>query len=100
MQAAEALRFWHQFTLTFLDPSTPLLLIAPDQGAAGPWVDLIAGDPVPSSFFCIKAGTKVIPFTSDIPYTLGPDFISAIDAHLVQCAALPNEAPLPAWPEL
>ncbi len=100
MAAPQALQFWHQFALSFLDPSTSLLLIAPDQGSAGPWVDLIAGDPAPANIFCIKAGTKSIPFTSDIPYTLDPGFISAIDAYLDQCKSLADDAPLPEWPEL
>jgi hypothetical protein len=100
MSAPTALNFWHHFALLFLDPSTPMLLIAPDQGDAGPWVDLIVGDPAPANIFCIKAGTKSIPYTSDIPYTLDPAFISAIDAYLAHCASVADDAPLPAWPEL
>jgi hypothetical protein len=104
MTSHDALLFYLRFALTFVDPSTPLFLIAPDQSlgntpaGAAPWVDLIAGEPAPSNLFCIKAGTKSLPFTSDIPYTLDPSLIRAIDAHLAACAAAPDSAPLPPWP--
>lgn len=100
MSPQDALLFWYRFALTFLDPATPLLLLAPDQGAAAPWVDLIAGEPAPANIFCIKAGTKSLPFTSDIPYTLDPSLVRAIDTHLAACASAPENAPLPPWPML
>lgn len=100
MPPAEALLFWLRFALTFVDPSTPLLLIAPDQGAAAPWVDLIAGEPSPANIFCIKAGTGSLPLTSDIPYTLDPALVRSIDGHLATCQSAADSASLPAWPML
>ncbi len=94
----EALLFWLRFALTFLDPSTPMLLFAPDQGAAAPWVDLIAGEPAPGNLFCIKAGAKTLPFTSDIPYTLDPSFVHAVESHLSACTNAPEGLPVPPWP--
>jgi len=113
MSSRDALLFYLRFALTFVDPSTPLLLISPDQSLSSgsatsatttsattvaPWVDLIAGEPTPSNLFCIKAGTKSLPFTSDIPYTLDPSLTRAIDAHLATCTSAPDSAPLPPWP--
>ncbi|HVT83395.1 MAG TPA: hypothetical protein VHM90_22330 [Phycisphaerae bacterium] len=98
MAVPQAMLFWYHFALMFVDSATPLLLIAPDQGSAAPWVDLIAGEPTAANIFCIKAGTKSLPFTSDIPYTLEPSFITAIDAYLGQCGGLPDDSPLPEWP--
>jgi hypothetical protein len=107
LSAPEALFFWYRFAFSFLDVATPLLLFAPDQSissgngappAASPWVDLIAGEPAPQNLFCIKAGTRFVPFTSDIPYTLDLPFIRAVDNYLAQCATLPENSPLPAWP--
>jgi hypothetical protein len=97
MTAGEALLFWLRFALTLLDSGTSLLLLAPDQARA-PWVDLIAGEPSPTNLFCIKAGPRNFPFTSDIPYTLDPSLVRAIDAYVTQCASLADSGPLPAWP--
>ena len=97
MTPPDALLFWFRFALTLLDHGTPLLLLAPNQPHA-PWVDLIAGEPSPTTLFCIKAGPRNFPFTSDIPYTLDPSLVRAIDAHVAQCAALPDGAALPPWP--
>ena len=93
----EALFFWLRFALTFIDPATSLLLLAPDQGPYAPWVDVIAGEPAPSNLFCIKAGTKALPLPSDIPYTLDPSFARAVDATLSAAASAPEGAPAPAW---
>lgn len=99
----DALFFWYRFAFTFLDIAIPLLLLAPDQPTAAgenvtPWLDLIAGEPTPQNLFCIKAGVKHVPLTSDIPYTLDLPFLRAIDHHLATLATLPEGAPLPAWP--
>jgi hypothetical protein len=93
---ADALLFWLRMAFTLLDPAASLLLIAPDQPKA-PWVDLIVGEPAPANIFCIKAGPKNLPLTSDIPYTLDAGFVRAIDSHVEACAAS-NEAVAPAWP--
>jgi hypothetical protein len=95
MTPAEALLFWLRFAWTLLDPAAPLLLIAPDQPRA-PWVDLIAGEPAPANVFCIKAGPKNLPLTSDIPYTIDASLVRAIDSHVEACAAA-GDGPAPAW---
>jgi hypothetical protein len=97
MCPADALLFWLRLSLTLLDPATSLLLLAPDQPRA-PWVDLIAGEPSPANLFCIKAGPKNLPFTSDIPYTLDPSLVRTIDAQVKACAELAEDAGVPAWP--
>jgi hypothetical protein len=96
MCPADALFFWLRLALTFLEGTTPLLLLAPNQPRA-PWVDVIAGEPSPQNLFCIKAGPKNWPFTSDIPYTLDPTLVRAIDAQIRECVAAAESAPVPAW---
>jgi hypothetical protein len=129
MRPADALLFWLRFSFTFLDPATPLLLLAPDPeitstippppppepedtppdersvskwppppSPAVGWVDILVGEPTPQNLFCIKANLKSIPFTSDIPYTLDPTFIRAINQIVDTCNTLPANAPLPSWP--
>jgi hypothetical protein len=100
MAPRDALLFWLRFALTFLDPLTPILLLAPGHQGRAYWVDLIAGEPTSANFFCIKAGAKLIPFTSDIPYTLDRSFTRALEDYLQLCAASPQDAPLPPWPTL
>lgn len=99
MSPNDALLFWHRFALTLLDKHSSILLFVPDQPRA-PWVDLIVGDPSPNTLFCIKAGPKNFPFTSDIPYTLDPSLIRAIDTHIAHCASVPDNVPLPPWPAI
>jgi hypothetical protein len=101
LSSHDALFFWYRFAFSFLDIATPLLLLAPEGTTdenSTPWVDVIAGDPAPQNLFCIKAGTKYVPLTSDIPYTLDLPFIRAIDNCLAAAASLPEGAPMPAWP--
>ncbi len=103
-----ALAFWLRLSLSILDPATPILLLAPDpaitglipgpQATALGWVDILVGALVPGNLFAIKAGTKAVPLTSDIPYTLEPAFVSAIENYLQQTATLPPDAPPPALP--
>jgi hypothetical protein len=100
MSPPDALVFWLRFALTLVDPATQLVLLAPDLHGRAPWVDLIAGEPSPAHLFCIKAGTKALPLTSDIPYTLDPAMTRAIDEFLGSCAHLPDSSTLPPWPHL
>jgi hypothetical protein len=95
MTSAEALWFWLRFASTLLNQGASMLLLSPDQSQA-PWVDLIVGEPAPANIFCIKAGPKNLPLTSDIPYTLEPGLVKAIDAHVEACAAAGDEE-APAW---
>jgi len=99
MAPNDALLFWLRFALTLLDKGTSILVLAPDQPEA-PWVDLIAGEPSPNNLFCIKAGPKNLPFTSDIPYTLDPSLVRAIDTHIAHCNSVPDNVALPPWPGL
>jgi hypothetical protein len=99
----DALFFWYRFAFAFIDMATPLLLLAPDGllptgENPTPWVDMIAGEPAPQNLFCIKAGLKHVPLTSDIPYTLEPAFLRAVDNYLATAATLPETSPIPAIP--
>jgi hypothetical protein len=100
----EALHFWLRFALTFLAASTPILLFAPDLGSSTAWVDLIVGDATPANVFCIKAGTRALPLTSDIPYTLAPAFVKSMDQYLAACESAAagggasGDGVLPPWP--
>jgi hypothetical protein len=103
MSSQDALFFWFRFALTFIEPTTQMLLLAPARGpqpATPLWVDLVVGEPTPANFFCIKAGTKAIPFTSDIPYTLDRGFSTAIDGYIQTCSSAAAGAPLPPWPSV
>lgn len=104
LKSTDALLFWLRFSHTLLDPTAPILLIAPETGTAGVtgsgWVDIIIGEPTASNLFCIKASAKSIPLTSEIPYTLDAGFTGAIDKFLDACAAADRGGAVPAWPAL
>jgi len=106
LPTADALLFWLRLSLTLLDSSSPILLLAPDPsitdlaGEQNGWIDIIVGDPTASNLFCIKAKNKTLPLTSDIPYTLDPSFTRAVDSFVNTCNTLPATSPLPPWPQL
>ena len=64
---------WLRFMLTQLDPNTPLCVIYPLDEQ---FIDLIVGEPTPTQLFCVRASTRKIPLTTDIPYNLDAEFIS------------------------
>lgn len=110
LNPTDALAFWLRVSLTLLDVATPILLLAPDPAITGPaipgpdanastgWIDILVGEPSPQNLFAIKAGPKAVPLTSDIPYTLEPSFVAAIENYLQAAASVPPDAspaPLP-----
>jgi hypothetical protein len=106
MSPPDALLFWLRFCLTMIDPAVSIILLAPDPaltdvpGEKNGWIDIIVGQPTASNLFCMKAKNKTLPLTSDIPYTLEPGFIAAVDKFLDTCALLPPDSPPPRWPAL
>jgi len=71
--ADEAMLLWLRFMLTQLDQNTPLCVIYPLEEQ---FVDLIVGEPTPTQLFCVRASTRKIPLTTEIPYNLDAEFIS------------------------
>lgn len=69
---ADAMLLWARFLLSQLDPATPTLQIHPLEQS---WVDIIVGEPTIRELFCIRATPRKFPLTTDIPYTLEPEFI-------------------------
>jgi hypothetical protein len=106
MPPNEALLFWLRFCLTLLDAGSLILLLAPDPaltdlpGEENGWIDIIVGEPTASNLFCIKAKNKTLPLTSDIPYTLDPAFIAAVNGFVEACAAAGAGNAMPSWPPL
>lgn len=76
---AESLALWSRFFETQFDPSVMMLVLAPISGA---WVDLVLGEPTSTQFFCVRAGSNVLPLATDIPYNLDAAFIARVDQML------------------
>ncbi|MFI5379851.1 MAG: hypothetical protein ACHRHE_11175 [Tepidisphaerales bacterium] len=76
---AAAIALWSRFFETQLDPSAMLLLFAPLDGT---WIDLIAGEPSPTQFFCVRARPGVVPLATDIPYNLDAAFVAKVEQML------------------
>jgi hypothetical protein len=68
----EVLLLWGRFLSAQLDASTPTLLILPLEAT---WLDIIVGEPSIRELFCIRATPRKFPLTTDIPYTLDPEFV-------------------------
>lgn len=77
--AGEAGRLWTGVLLeTLADGVDIMTLQALDQR----WLDVIVGEPTSANLFCMQASDRAIPLTSDIPYTLDPDFIERAQAMI------------------
>jgi hypothetical protein len=58
---SRSLRFWSRVCTALGPAETPLLFIM-RNGA--PWVDVLAGEPAPERFFCLRAGLEALPVSS------------------------------------
>jgi hypothetical protein len=85
----EALQIWMDFIRQQLNSAVAILALHPIDHD---WVDLIVGEPTESQLYCMRAAHSVISFTTEIPYTLAPEFIEqatrAIQANEKPEAAL------------
>ncbi len=88
---------WIRFLCQHADvPAASILACIPDHGQ---WLDLMVGIPGPSQLYAMRATADVIPFTTDVPYTLDPGFVRRVDdfleIHRTQRRAMLAEY---AWP--
>ncbi len=70
--APQAVYTWLHVMLSQLDPSVPVLLLAPLEQA---WVDVVVGDPGVREFFCLQASQQMVPLATEIPYSMDADFV-------------------------
>jgi hypothetical protein len=86
--AAGAAELWSRFLGLRLGDSVEVLCVVPDDLQ---WLDAIVGPTDVSQLFCLRAPLPVVPFTSEIPYTLDPQFVdrtgSWIESHVNGAAA-------------
>lgn len=77
--AGDAGRLWTGVLLETLADTAPIMTV---QAFDQRWLDVIVGEPASANLFCIRASEKMIPLTSDVPYTLEPDFIARAEAMI------------------
>ena len=75
----DAIHLWLSFLPTQIEPSAPLLLIAPVEQ---PWLELVVGEPSDQQLFCIRASVKRIPLATEIPYTLDEAFVQQVERDI------------------
>jgi len=81
---AKTIVLWLSLLLGEFDSSNSVTLLLP-QGES--WVDAVVGQPTVKEFFCIRASLEAIPLTTDIPYTLDPDFIDRVERRIAASRA-------------
>ncbi|MCY2954001.1 MAG: hypothetical protein NTU53_18825 [Planctomycetota bacterium] len=87
----DSLRTWLEFLAGLMGQASPAVALLPlDQD----WVDLLVGEPAPSSFFCIRTSAARIPLTTSIPYTLGLDFIASCQELIARGRTATGPMPL------
>ncbi len=65
-------RVWLSFLLGQLGVGTAMLVIIPAEGT---WVDLIVGEPTIGQLACLRSGAEAIAPATEVPYTLGEEFL-------------------------
>lgn len=67
---------WSSFFLNTFGLTMSILVLAP---LAQNWIDVIVGGSTELQLFCLRASPGVIPLTSNIPYSVGPEFIERVN---------------------
>jgi len=73
----DALTPWIEFFRCIVPSKVPVLFIKRNDEA---WLDVIIGEPGNRDFFCLQASTDALPLTTQVPYEISPETISALDA--------------------
>jgi len=90
--AGDCLHFWARILELQLDRSVPLLLAKPAEQY---WMDVVAGEPSPADFFCLRASPRVVPLVSDEAEEVPVSFRAEARALIEAAAAgrsLPEQA--------
>jgi hypothetical protein len=69
----ERAELWLSFLDGQLEPAAPVTVLTP---LGQDWVDLVVGTPTPAQFLCLRASSRAVPLTTDIPYTLDDEFVA------------------------
>jgi len=68
----ESTPLWLSFLLTKFGMNTSVLMLMPLKKQ---WMDIIIGEPTHLQLYCLRAPLGAIPLTSNIPYSMSPEFI-------------------------
>lgn len=90
--APAAAELWSRFLALWLGESVERLCIVPDDVQ---WLDAIVGPTDVSQLFCLRAPLPVVPFTSEIPYSLDPRFVEQA-GNWIDSRITPVSNPAPA----
>lgn len=69
----ESMLLWINFLLKKFGMNTSVLMLMPQQKQR---MDIIIGEPTQLQLYCLRASLRVIPLTSNIPYSMSPEFIN------------------------
>jgi hypothetical protein len=60
LDCLRSLRFWSRVCTSLAPPDVPLVFLA---APGAPWIDVLAREPTPGQFFCLRAGLAALPIT-------------------------------------
>jgi len=69
----ESILLWFNFLLKKFGMNTSVLMLMPQRKQ---WMDIIIGEPTQLQLYCLRASLRVIPLTSNIPYSMSSEFIN------------------------
>ncbi len=75
---------WLRLLRRQLDRSAPIMQIAPLNE---PWIDLLVGEPTAQHLHCVRATPEVAPLTTEVPYTIPPEFVQRVNDAIGASAA-------------
>lgn len=84
---SRSLRFWARVCTGLAPAQVPLLFLAP---LGETWIDVLAGEPAPENFFCLRAGLEALPIAG-APAAQGP--VGDLDADEVIKAVSDGRGP-------
>lgn len=75
---------WSRFLSDRLGPAAPIFAAVPLTGG---WVDMIVGKPAAPQFYCLRTSPAALPLSTEIPYSMSPDFIARTESALTPPSA-------------
>lgn len=68
---------WVEFFRCIVPAKVPVLFVKRNGES---WLDVIIGEPESRDYFCLQASADALPLTTQVPYDISPETISALDA--------------------
>ncbi len=77
---------WVEFFRCIVPSRVPALFIKRNSET---WMDVVIGEPASHDFFCLQASTDALPLTTQVPYEISEQTVSALNAVVARLGLSP-----------